>query len=157
MSNRPSLGMETEKAESVPPKGPADDDTMRNRPSPDMEIEKADRVPPVGPGNDDINRHTHTLESRMEADTVEKVSNRDSITHRRSERSNKYMGGIAKRKGLPWNHNASRLQIQEFPGMEWCLFAINQFDKDEQIAVYAGKALNPDVARSAAYNSDYIV
>ena len=76
---------------------------------------------------------------------------------RRSARINKYSGDMAEREGLPWNHNAHRLLIQAVPGMGWGLFAKDEFGKDEPIAVYTGKKLKPEVARSAAYKSDYIV
>ena len=75
----------------------------------------------------------------------------------RSKRSNKYTGDMAEREGLPWNHNASRLQIQAVPGMGWGLFAKDHFGKDEPIAVYTGKTLTPEVARSTSYKSDYVV
>jgi len=141
---------------------------MNTKPSPDRETEVADTPAPVTPGNEDTDRMGPIPDLQVEEDTTEKTGDIDSkgdnqldeklqTTLRRSERRNKFTGSMTEREGLPWNHNADRLQIQSVSGMGWCLFAMDQFDKDEPIAVYAGKTLKPEVARSAAYKSDYIV
>jgi hypothetical protein len=76
---------------------------------------------------------------------------------RRSNRVNKFMGKLAERQGLPWNHNAHRLQIQTIQDLGWCLFAKDHFKANEPIAVNSGKKLKAEIARSDKHRSDYVV